>query len=275
MGAILAAAMLMQTASGAPPAALPPSGKWVIEYEENMCVLSRTYGTGEAARLVAIKPVTFGDVADIVMVTDDRSTDYRLEKGRLVLQPGGAVIEGRVRSWRVPDQPKHVVALEVPRTSLPQIAAATGLAITADGTNVSIVQAGGTKALAALDACEKDLATSLEPDGRVIGDTVPELSPIADPATASGPAAQWITTDDYPAEALRLRLDGTTDARWVIGIDGRVKKCIVTARSDHPGLDAVVCKALEKRGRYRPAQDANGRAIESKASRRVVWRLPW
>lgn len=274
MAAILVAAMLAQSASGAPLAALPPTGKWVIEYEDKMCVLSRTYGTGEAARQVAIKPVTFGDVADIVIVTDDNSTEYRLGTGRLVLQPSDATIEGRVRSWRVPDQPKRVVALEVPRASLPQIAVATGLAITADRADFSIAQAGGAKALAALDTCEKDLAAAFEPDGRVIGHALPELSPVADPATATGDAARWITQKDYPAEAVRLRLEGTTNARWVIGIDGRVKKCIVTARSDHPGLDAVVCKALEERGRYRPAQDANGRAIESRASRRVVWKLP-
>lgn len=267
MGAAIAALMAMQAAAGTAQA-LEPSSKWTVEYEDNMCVLSRGYGAGKAMRVVGIKPVTFGDMIDIVMVVDSGDSTYRLGSGTLTLEPAGEVIEGRVRSWKTPGKPKRIVALEVPRAALPRIAAANRLSIKADKAAIRIVNVGAVKAMAALDACEKDLAASLEPD------TTPGAQPLAVAASSATSPAQWMTPNDYPQEAVHLKLDGTTVARWVIGTDGRVKKCVVTERSDHPALDAVLCTVLEQRGRYRPAEDANGRPIETEASRRVVWRLP-
>jgi len=264
---VLLAVMMMQAATAVPA---QPTGKWTVSYEDSMCVLSRTYGPVQ----IGFKPVTFGEVADVLIIIDTKGPGYRLGRGRLVLRPGEAAIEGRVRSWKVPDADKRVIALEVPRSSLPQIAAATELAISADEQRITIAQINGPKAFAALDACESDLTAVFQPNIEASTDA-PEPEPIvADPAFSSGQPARWLTQDDYPAEAVRLRLEGTTVARWIIGTDGRVKKCLVTERSDHPGLDAVVCKMLGERGRYSPARDANGRPIESRAGRRVVWKLP-
>lgn len=250
--------------------AVKPSGKWEVSYEDSMCILSRSYGPAR----VAFKPVIFGEVADVILVTDDGNREYRLGRGRVVIQPGGAVIEARVRSWKADKQSKRVVALEVPRASLPQIAAANVLAISADRQNITIAQSGGIKAFAALNTCEENLIVSMEPSSRS-ADLVETADPTGrDTVQAHGSPAYWLTADDYPMEAVRQRLQGTTYARWIIGTDGRVKHCMITGRSDHPALDEIVCQALRERGRYRPATGPDGRPVETTASRRVVWKLP-
>jgi len=53
-----------------------------------------------------------------------------------------------------------------------------------------------------------------------------------------------------------------------------VESCRVTASSGSSELDQAVCRLLERRGRYSPALDQSGNPMRSRASRRVVWKLP-
>lgn len=272
----LALAAAVQTAA-APSVALAPKGKWIVAYEEEMCLLTRDYSTDGQALRYAVKPVTFGEVADLMIVIGGKNLgqEYRHGRAAVRLGPGNPPIEGRFRSWRAPNNVARIVAIEVPRSALSQIAAAKELELSADRKNFRIRQTGGVKALAALDICEANMIKAFsagaetENDLEVDGPPVPGQS-----AGFAGNPARWITSNDYPMEAVRQRLDGTTGARWIVGTDGRVKKCLITARSDHPALDALVCKALVERGRYRPAIGADGKPVESVASRRVVWKLP-
>ena len=93
-------------------------------------------------------------------------------------------------------------------------------------------------------------------------------------ADAKGNPASWITSDDYPARALREGAEGTTAITWDINGDGRVENCRVTASSGNSDLDDAACKAITRRGRYKPALDQSGNPIRSSSSRRVVWRIP-
>ncbi|KPF65900.1 hypothetical protein IP88_13130, partial [alpha proteobacterium AAP81b] len=71
-----------------------------------------------------------------------------------------------------------------------------------------------------------------------------------------------ISGRDYPPDARRFSAQGMLEARYVIGTDGRVKDCRVTQSSGSAVLDAVTCRLVIARFRFRPARDAAGRKVE-------------
>jgi protein TonB len=97
---------------------------------------------------------------------------------------------------------------------------------------------------------------------------------ISKAAGAKGNPASWVSSDDYPASALRAEAEGTSAITWEINEQGRVENCRVTSSSGNADLDEAACKAMTRRGRYTPAVDQNGSPIRSTQSRRIVWRLP-
>lgn len=84
----------------------------------------------------------------------------------------------------------------------------------------------------------------------------------------------YFTADDYPAAALNDEQEGTSHFRLMIGTDGRVSRCEITASSGFAALDAATCRILTARARYRPARDASGALLAGADSGRVTWRLP-
>lgn len=93
-------------------------------------------------------------------------------------------------------------------------------------------------------------------------------------ATPRGNKASWITSDDYPAAAVRAREQGTV--AMAVGIDtaGRVTTCEVTSSTGSTVLDAASCSLVQRRGRYAPAADVNGKLIPSSDAIRFHWVLP-
>lgn len=103
----------------------------------------------------------------------------------------------------------------------------------------------------------------------------PPAAPVVSKAAgAKGNPANWVSSDDYPASALRAEAQGTTGISWDINSAGRVENCRVTSSSGNADLDDAACRAITRRGRYTPAVDQNGQPIKSSQSRRIVWRLP-
>ena len=86
--------------------------------------------------------------------------------------------------------------------------------------------------------------------------------------------ASYFSSDDYPAGALRAGAEGTVRFRLIIGVDGRVQNCIVTASSGSPDLDNATCRILRSRARYTPARDYQGNPTVGSDSGTVIWRLP-
>ncbi|MEE9433906.1 MAG: energy transducer TonB [Sphingorhabdus sp.] len=93
----------------------------------------------------------------------------------------------------------------------------------------------------------------------------------AKPANSRG---RWVTTDDYPVEALRVRAEGTTQITLTVGIDGRVTRCKVSASSGHQALDIAACQAASERALFSAARDAQGRHVEGSYTTRIRWQIP-
>jgi len=79
--------------------------------------------------------------------------------------------------------------------------------------------------------------------------------------------------DDYPAEAVRLELEGHTKVRLTINRNGRVDLCQVIQSSGHEVLDQATCRIFQTRAEFEPAHNGRGRPILGKLVRGVTWRL--
>lgn len=84
----------------------------------------------------------------------------------------------------------------------------------------------------------------------------------------------WVSKDDYPVEALRRAEQGNVGFELMVGVDGRVSGCAITATSGSSALDAATCALLTQRARFRPATDVQGRAVPGTIRKRIGWQLP-
>jgi protein TonB len=89
-----------------------------------------------------------------------------------------------------------------------------------------------------------------------------------------GNRANWVTSEDYPAAAIRDGEEGAVAISVRVGADGRVISCQVTASSGHAALDEATCRVYSKRAHFTPALAADGAPVETGYADRVRWQLP-
>ena len=109
---------------------------------------------------------------------------------------------------------------------------------------------------------------------------VPPMPTPPPPAPPSGVAATparqvsgAISSDDYPAAAIRAGHEGSTHVRLTIGTNGRIADCSVIGSSGSLILDSATCQLMTRRFRYRPAT-RDGVPVEGAVTQRVTWRFP-
>jgi TonB family protein len=90
----------------------------------------------------------------------------------------------------------------------------------------------------------------------------------------TGNPGLWVTTNDYPPEALREEREGVVGFSLTVGPDGRVSLCKVTTSSGHTDLDAAACALITQRARFDPARNAKGIARIGQYANRVRWQIP-
>lgn len=66
---------------------------------------------------------------------------------------------------------------------------------------------------------------------------------------------------DYPRAALDRGADGTVSVRFTVSLAGRAINCRITESSGYRELDENTCRLIERRYRFEPSRDRNGRPI--------------
>ncbi|HVF94146.1 MAG TPA: TonB family protein [Sphingomonas sp.] len=64
---------------------------------------------------------------------------------------------------------------------------------------------------------------------------------------------------------------GTVHLRFTVGVKGRVTDCTVTRSSGIADLDALTCRLIVKRLRYRPTLDRSGRPVPDIVTGEQTW----
>ncbi|QYU68703.1 energy transducer TonB [Leptolyngbya sp. 15MV] len=91
------------------------------------------------------------------------------------------------------------------------------------------------------------------------------------PATNPG---DWVSSDDYPAWALRSDVEGVVRFTLTVDTEGRITGCDVTGSSGVPDLDKLACDKVTERGAFIPALDDDGRPVAGTWSSAVRWVIP-
>ena len=80
-----------------------------------------------------------------------------------------------------------------------------------------------------------------------------------------------LSDSDYPGWAKQARAEGTVFVSFTVATDGHVTGCRVTRSSGYAELDALTCRLVEKRFRYRPALDRTGSPVAATLSTNFTW----
>jgi protein TonB len=79
---------------------------------------------------------------------------------------------------------------------------------------------------------------------------------------------------DYPTDLGRSGIGGRVSVTFTVLPNGRVTGCRVTRSSRVPELDALTCRIIEQRFRFRPSTDRYGRPIADEADLDQDWIPP-
>lgn len=80
-----------------------------------------------------------------------------------------------------------------------------------------------------------------------------------------------ILVSDYPKNLAMAGLGGRVSVTFTVEVNGRATGCHVTRSSRVPELDALTCRIIEQRFRFRPSTDRYGRPIRDE----VDWDHDW
>lgn len=94
------------------------------------------------------------------------------------------------------------------------------------------------------------------------------------PATPLTDPGSWVTPADYPPRAMREKREGTTGFILDIGADGLPTGCKVSVSSGHNDLDEQTCLSVQRRAKFTPATDHNGRPVAGSYNKRIRWQIP-
>lgn len=89
------------------------------------------------------------------------------------------------------------------------------------------------------------------------------MAPLGDPGA-------WISSDDYPIDALRNGVEGDVAVRLEIGQQGVPTACSVIASSGSASLDGATCRLLIDRARFQPTQKPEKIYYQT----RIQWKIP-
>jgi protein TonB len=80
-----------------------------------------------------------------------------------------------------------------------------------------------------------------------------------------------IGPSDYPRDLRDRRIGGRVAMVFTVGTNGRVTSCTITRSSGVPELDALTCRLIQQRFRYRPSTDRYGRPIADEVEGEHDW----
>lgn len=86
-----------------------------------------------------------------------------------------------------------------------------------------------------------------------------------------------IRDSDYPEDLADAGIGGKVTVVFLVQTDGRVPECDVVRSSGIPRLDALTCRLIRERFRFRPSRDGQGRPVPAYVRETHEWvfeRLP-
>jgi len=244
------------------PTMLEPKGPWVVDGEEGLCLLARSYDTPTGALTIGFEPVATQDRMEVLMKYPATGNDYiRRGQATLTLLPENVPVSASFSSFMA-GKGRRSLRLSVSRSVYDNMPKATALSISADKSFVLALRNPGG-AVAALQKCETALLQHWGIDSVAL-------------AAAKTPAhiadvVKWFTPSAYPKDALAHHFSGRVVAILSVNELGTVQNCRVVVSSRNDSLDQGTCGIVMRHQRISPALDAAGKPVASWLILPVRW----
>lgn len=288
LAALAVAAMSCPVVATAKDYQLSPSSKWLLDYAPDNCQLSRAFGTGDDKIVVQFlryepsspfdfnifgKPIgenfnepvvriRFGPTGDFVRTDAMTGTAGGLPAlflfGRLDnLDPSTANSEEFTKLSPAERQRLLTVTPAVE-------AAVTNVTIRVSNRTITLNLGSMGPPMAEIRKCGDDLVKEWG------------LDPVEQEALAIGPKPKsnpglWLSSSDYPQEALAAGHQAIVRFRLMIDASGKVTNCAVQSAIAKGNFGKISCDLLTRRARFEPALTTNGLAKASYYVGKVKW----
>lgn len=247
--------------------ALKPSTPWNLQYADNMCLLQRSFGTGDQLVVLGFQPGMLSDDGRIVLVRQASKPGLTYGEAQVSFDNGAGTFTGRYFENLLKDGKTRAALIDFKQDKLSAMDSASRINIRMGDFATSLALSAVGKAKKALDTCQRDLFVSWGMDRSIVNS-------IAVFPKAIGGAASFFTPNDYPDQALRQNSQGTAGVRFWVDKAGRPRDCKAIQSSGNKILDNRTCAVIVKRGRFEPARMANGQPTESIGFLRIRWEIP-
>lgn len=247
-------------------ALLTSARPWEINYSESQCRLSRAYESDKGSVVLSFADILAGSTPMTLNLFVPSQAGQSREEGTALISfdPMNATQHPSFVSTGLSGDKKRLLKTTVAVTPDMDLKAVTMLHVKAGAVDVTFAPGVTAGALTAFRTCTEDLRTRL-------GLSPEDAALIAEPAVGQD---DWVSSDDYPKEALRERREGTVVLVLTVGTDGQVSECRAAVSSGTALLDATTCTLLSRRGRFKPALGKDGHWMTSHYVWQTNWRLP-
>ena len=298
---ISTAAILPSLASAAAPVHLQPSSPWVVDYAENSCRLIRHFGQGKDSVIFALEseapdavdmlisgkplatssqevPAKFLPLQTKPMLgwvgqsTDNGDPLVLWSKDVRLLPDDAMAAEERREAERKRHPgirpPAVSVAEPAERKAQRQAFASSITAIEIDARRSRPVILDTGSLGAAIKTFDDCVRYSLRDWG-----VNPDLEDkIVRPVWAPNPWS-WFSANDYPRNMVMRGQESVVKIRVLVDAMGRVTKCTSISHFKEPEFNKITCAKFMERGRFEPAELADGTKVPSYYVNKVIFRL--
>ena len=139
-------------------AALGPSGKWVVEYADDACVLQRSFGEGAGKVTFGLRPARDDSGYEVIVVTPSKAQSASSGVARMRFSPGADWITADYISGPMAGRADRLTTFPIAWEDLRAIRTAQTVSIDAGrDADVTIALSQVAPALDALAKCRADL----------------------------------------------------------------------------------------------------------------------
>ena len=254
------AALLLAAAT--PTVPIPPAGPWVIRAEEDLCRLARLYPVADQKVTLVFQPLLDLDSMELFTLSPDRSDRQYSGKFSISNERGAQTYSGGYFSVPMGKTRTRLTRLTVERAALGQLKDGDTLRLKAAPVDLAFKIVRPEQARVVLQNCIDDLKKSWGVDPAMASRVA---TPVRNPAS-------YLTSDDYPSEAVAQGIYGRVIAFLNINAEGAVEHCRIVS-SAGAVLNDGTCK-VAMRIKFKPPRDDGGRPLPSTYVLPIRWVIP-
>lgn len=266
--AALIAAQFAFSPTMAQAQSLEPDGPWRVDYADNECRLTRSFGTGDGAIGLRIARGATLNKYDIIIAGNKLPYGTAAREVKLTATPANITSEVTANPYTMKDSKLRIWRwFDIEETFIDGLNDQQTLSFAGRGMDVRLRTPGLKKAIGALKTCHDDLLTN------VFKLDIATLRTLSKHPEAIGKPGTWITTNDYPRSAVNAGQTGTTQLAIQVGADGKPVACNILVSSGTEILDKTACNLVMVRANFSPALNQGGKPVPGIWLRSIRWTM--